>query len=61
MKIITVENCNECPFSFYHIGLKGLRCKNTRRKHIEFIASIPDWCPLDEEKKIKRRKNDNTK
>jgi hypothetical protein len=50
MKIIRVENCYECPYSFSHIGLNGMRCKKYNRGFIEVTKaySIPDWCPLED-------------
>jgi hypothetical protein len=52
MKIIKVENCGECPWSYEELAGDGTitidRCMGTDQ--IVEKESIPDWCPLEDEK-----------
>jgi hypothetical protein len=51
MKIIRVESCRKCPYKheFVHGGPDF--CKITRlRLEYKLLDTIPDWCPLEDEK-----------
>lgn len=48
-KIIRIEKCGDCPlYEYVYVPL----CRSTQRIIGEDISidSIPDWCPLEDEK-----------
>ena len=50
MKIIKVEACRDCPY-LYEMGTRiGHMCKEVQYKIIKEQNSIPEWCPLDDDK-----------
>ena len=45
-KLITVNDCENCPFVWYYLGLDG-KCSLENKKDIPTdIDSVPEWCPL---------------
>ena len=45
IKIITIENCEDCKFVWLYLGVDE-RCNLMNRKPIPIDDDIPIWCPL---------------
>jgi len=57
MKVIKIENCMNCPLSeiaYVKDGRFFVKCCSASNLHhddeiVDTEATIPDWCPLDDE------------
>jgi hypothetical protein len=54
-KIVKIFYCGDCPFRFYDGN--DLCCELTENDKVIYEnASIPDWCPLPDDKYIKKER-----
>jgi len=45
-KVITINDCEECKFVWYYLGIDP-KCSLENKRSIPLdIDGIPEWCPL---------------